>query len=157
MTVNFGRLSEMSRDQLVELAGKQGLRVHPRAKEETIIKSILDSVTPQKPQVADMQHVAEKPKKPVYHNTRDDVEKAISSIKARQPKLDAEFNEEENTVHFRCLGAEDCVNLSIPMRIIVQKAQNVSRGRIALLSLNREFGDLGGVSPKNAYTNIVIG
>lgn len=152
--MNFDNLKTLSPDQLRELAGKQGLKVHHKAKPETIIKQIIESaLKPATP--AEMQHVAEKPQQPVHHNTPDDVEAAIADIKAKIPQFESRYDLDENTWYFKCKGAEECGNLAIPMRIIKLKAASVSRGRIALMGLDGHF-DRGNAGGNSAYTNSVL-
>lgn len=159
--MNVNNLSDLSRDQLLELAGKQGLSVHHKAKPETIIKQIVDHMlTPQQPQVNQppLEHYDPRlaPKKEPVFNTPEQVEEAIAHIKAAQPKFEALYNREERTVLFRCLGAEECHNLSVPLRVLVQKASMIKRGRIAPIGhrpTDFEPGNSGGLS---AYTNVVL-
>jgi len=152
--MDYSNLNKMTREQLLKLAGTQGIKIHPRAKEETIIKHIIEnSVTPQtKPQ---MQHEAQKPQAPVDHNTPEDVEAAIAKIKERAPQFESSYNTQDNTWHFRCKGAEECGNLDIPLRVIVMKANTISRGRLVPMGLNQHFDQLP-VSGKNGYTNTVL-
>jgi hypothetical protein len=152
--MNFDNLKTMTPEQLREVAGRQGLNVHPRAKPETIIKQIMEAVlTPQK--LPEMQHKALAPVKPVDHNTPEDVEAAIADIKARVPAFESRYDEAENTWHFRCKGAEECGNMDIPLRVIKMKAQNVSRGRLALVGLTEHF-DRTVAGGNSAYTNAVL-
>ncbi len=155
--MNFDNLKTMDVNQLREVAGKQGLQVHPRAGKDNIIKKIMEAtLTPQqKPQTVDTPHPAEKPKKPVDNNTKEQVEAAIADIKARVPQFEAIYNDEENTVHFRCKGAEECLNLAIPIRVIKMKAQNVARGKLSLIGLTEHF-DKSIAGGNSAYTNTVL-
>lgn len=152
--MNFDNLKAMSKEQLRELAGKQGLKIHHSAKPETIIKHIMEAALTPQPKPA-MQHQAEKPQRPVDHNTQAEVEEALADIKRRIPEFKTIYNEEENTVHFRCKGAEECVNLAIPLRVIKMKAQNISRGKLALIGLNDHF-DRTTAGGNSAYTNTVL-
>ena len=168
--MNFENLKTMSREQLLEVAGKQGVRVHHKAKPETIIKQIMDAVlVPQRPlsqtpepssplvdpnecpRIAKLREQAERDKL----NTPEMIEAALASIKAAQPKFESSYNREENTWTFKCLGAEESGNIFMPMRIILMKAGNVRRGKLALMGLNSEF-DNTSAGGKNAYTNTVI-
>lgn len=151
--MNLDRLKEMTPEALRELALKQGLTPHWKAKPETIIKQIVDHVTMAKPQ--EMQHVAETPKSPVFHNTPEEVEAMLAEIKARVPAFESKYDLTENTWHFRCKGAEECGNLDIPMRVIKMKAQTISRGKLTLMGLNDHF-DKGNAGGNSAYTNNVL-
>lgn len=152
--MNFENLKTMTPDQLRELAGKQGLRVHHKAKAETIIKQLMEAaLTPQA--LPKMEHIAEAAQEPVDHNTPEQVEAAIAKIIERQPALERNYNAQENTWHFRCKGAEECGNLDIPLRVIVMKAGNISRGSLRLLALNEHF-DRTTAGGNNTYTNNVL-
>lgn len=157
--MNFDNLKTMKREQLVELAGKQGLNVHHKAKPETIIKQIMDHVlVSQKPQVAADPMVDPRlaAKRPEHNNTPEQVDAILAPIKARVPEFEVKYDLEENTWHFRCKGAEECGNLSIPLRIIKMKADTVSRGRLVLMGLTPHFDTMNSALGKNAYTNTVL-
>jgi hypothetical protein len=149
--MNFNALKDLSREQLVELAGKQGLSVHHKAKPETIVKQIMDNTLVQQTP-HNMQHPAEKVVAPVVKFTPEQVEEAIASIKARVPAFQSSYT--EDNWHFKCNGAEEVGNLAIPLRVIVMKAGNVSKGRRMMRRLT-DFGDINN-SPNNAYTNSVL-
>jgi hypothetical protein len=152
--MNFDNLKKMSPEQLREIAGKQGLKVHHKAKPETVIKQIMEAaLTPQQAPV--MHHVAEESIAPVDHNTPEEVEAAIAHIKARQPAFESKYDLRENTWHFACNGALECGNLDIPLRVIVTKANTISRGRLAPRGLTHEFDSIN-AGGKNAYTNTVL-
>lgn len=154
--MNFNNLKDLSREQLLEVAGKQGLSVHWKAKPETIIKQIIDhaSAKPkQNPQDYDRKYVN---KEPVYH-TKEQIEEAIAPIKAQQPKFTTEYNEEEKTCKFSCLGAEETFNMSVPLPVLRKRASLIKRGRIAPLGHDtREWGSLPGTKPHSSYTNTVL-
>lgn len=147
------KLEAMGRDELMEIAGTQGVRVHWKAKPETIIKAIVEKVST--PVKSDMQHVAEKPQAPVDHNTPEQIEAMLAPIKVRAPQFEAKYDLEENTWHFSCRGAEECGNMDIPMRVIQMKANTVSRGRLVMIGM-KDFGDLPGNKPNSLYTNTVL-
>lgn len=150
--MNFDKLKALPREKLVELAGKQGVHVHHKAKAETIARLIMEKTLVPQQQPQSMQHVAEKPAAPVYHNTPEDVEAAIAHIKARSPQFESSYS--ENNWLFKCLGAEEVGNLSIPMRVIVMKAGNVAKGR----RVPRRLDGFGDISTKahSAHTNNVL-
>lgn len=154
MSFNLDNLRTLSRDQLAEIARQSGVRVHHKAKPETIIKQITDKVF--LPPKVEQKHEAEKPMAPVFHHTQEDIEEALKDIKARIPDFISEYNVSENTVHFRCRGAEECLNLSIPMRVIKMKASNISRGRLVLRGHAPESFDRGNAVGKSSYTNVVL-
>ncbi len=130
--MNVDALKAMSRPELVEFAGKQGVRVHHKAKP-----------------------AAAAPVKPVDHNTAEAVEAAIKHIKDARPEFVSSYNATDNSWTFKYRGAEECGNLSIPLRIIVIKATNVARGALRFMALNEHF-DAGSAGGKNTYTNNVL-
>lgn len=178
--MNFDNLKTMTREQLMELAGKQGIHVHHKANEATIIKLITEQALAPQPPVAhpisassvagdddaefnddvfkygEKVAVTRRKARLDRLNTADMVEAALAKIKERQPKFESRYNLDDNTWHFRCLGTEDSGNIAIPLRVIVMKATNIARGRIAPRALNDDFDKIN-TSPKNAYTNTVLG
>lgn len=175
--MNINTLKKLPPQQLVELAGKTGVKFHPRKSVKTILKEatdspedfarmILDAVTPQpnqqvsnefdptNPRISRLKALAELDKL----NTQEMVEEALAPLKARIPQFESSYRTEDDgavTWHFKCKGAEDCGNLAIPMRIILVKADLVSRGKVMPRGLNQHF-DQFNVSGNNAYTNTVL-
>lgn len=158
--MNFDNLKKLSREQLVEVAGKQGIPVHHKAKPETIIKQILDhTLVPQKPQVAaEAEYIdprLKSVKEPIY-NTKEQVEAMLSKIRATKPEFESHYDDEARSVTFRYKGAEDCHNLSVPLHWLKVKADIVARGRIAPMGHDtREWGSIHAQGP-NAYTNTIL-
>lgn len=150
--IAFGRLKDLSQPELRKLAVEQGLSPHWKAKSETIIQMIMNSVTAQPVQTIEKPRV----EKEVFNNTPQQVEAAIAHIKAKKPEFMSEYNQEDNTVHFRYKGAEECLNLAQPIKIILARAMITSRGRIALLSLNEHFEKVVSNNPNNTYTSNVL-
>lgn len=153
--MNFDNLKSMKREQLLELAGKQGLQIHPRCKDETIIRHIMEKAAAPQATTPNLQHEAAAPQLSVDHNTPEEVEAAIATIKKREPQFESKYSADENTWHFRCKGAEECGNLDIPLRVIVMKAGTISRGRLMLRGLTEQF-DRTAAGGNSAYTNVVI-
>lgn len=152
--MNFDTLKDRTPEELREIAGRQGLKVHYKAKPETVIKQIMEAAL--LPQIqTPMQHVAEAAQVSVDHCTPEQVEEAIAKIKAKVPGFESHYDTDENTWHFRCRGAEECGNLDIPIRVIVMKAGTISRGRISPMGLTHEFDSIN-AGGKNAYTNTVL-
>lgn len=147
------KLRDMKREELLSLAATQGVQVHWKAKNETIIKQIVEKISQSTQQ--GLKHVAEKPSTPVFHNTPEEVEEMLSTIKMKVPSFESIYDRDENTWTFRCKGAEECGNLDIPMRVIQRKAAIIARGKIALRGLNDHF-DKTNASGLSAYTNSVL-
>ena len=116
--------------EIRDIAEKLNIKAHHKAKPETIVNQILQQG---QAYVADaMKHPAERSNPVIsYVNTPDDVRNAIKHI-ASKDGFECRFLD-DNTWHFRCKGAEDSGNLSIPLRVIVTKAEMVSRGKRSLL------------------------
>jgi len=149
-------LLKMSRDELVKFADTQGVQVHWNAKPETIIKQILDHLAhPPKKEAEPVDPRLVAPKEAVF-NTPEELEKALAQIKQRVPAFETKYDAEEKTVHFKCKGAEECHNLSVPLHWLVKRAQLVSRGRLVPMGLNEHFESLNSASGKNSYTNTVL-
>ncbi len=144
-------MKKMSRDELVKFADSQGVQCHWKAKPETIIKAVMDRVSnPVKPVEEESAPVI----KPIVWVSKDEMEKILAPIKARQPAFEAIYDDETRSVTFRCRGAEDSHSLSTRASILKQKAESVARGRKLLLA-HPEF-DKGNAGGNSAYTNVVI-
>jgi len=158
--MNFETLKTQELPQLKELAGKMGLSVHHKAGKERVIKQIMEaSLLPQvnpkdKFKDEDMRPKAMKPVAPVYNYTEDDVRLACKESFER-PGFEANFPGDD-TVIFRCKGAEDSCTLKQPMARIKSRAQLVSRGRMALIGHSPQDFDSMNAGGKNAYTNTVL-
>ena len=124
--MDFDKLKDLSREELVHLAVRQGLTPHHRSKPETIIKQIIEAATtPPKPPLQSMEHPAEKKMPDAAVNTEEAVREACKAFFAK-PGFEAIFT--PTTWHFRCRGAEDSGHMSTIMRVIRMKADTVSRG-----------------------------
>lgn len=157
MSINLNKLHSLSRDELVVLAQQHGLTVHWKAKPETIVTQIIEKVNEKPAVVTQAQATIVKPE---HHNTADDVEEALESLKAKAPRLRS-FYPTEDTWHFKYVMDngrvlyEESGNLNIPLKMIVRRATVVSRGPLVLRGLNNHFDQLP-VGGNNAYTNTVI-
>lgn len=166
MTININNLKDLTPDQLRETAGKLGLQVHWKAKPETIIKQIADKAfAPTMPKAAeDAEFVGMPlPNKPAVYTTQDELEKSLAKVKEAVPAFETIYSEPDDTgenrvVTYRCKGAEECLNLSTPLRILLNKANHIKRGRVAPIGHESSQFDSqwNPVSGKNAYTNSVL-
>lgn len=159
--MNFENLKTMSREQLLEVAGKQGLQVHWKAKPETIIKQIMEKAfEPQKPVSVQQDDPYADPRlkaeRPVVYLTQDEVEAAIAPIKARRPDFVATYNLDEHTVKFSCRGAEETINMSAKPLTIRRHAEYIARGAARPMGHDRNNFDTINAQGKNAYTNTVL-
>lgn len=163
MPIDIDRLNSLPREELVQLAHESGIRVHHKAKAETIVKQIVDKVFAPAPLVAkeqSMEHVAAKPTASVYHNTPEDVELALDALKKNE-RFQSRYDLTENTWHFSWVSAsgrtmrEECGNLDIPLRVIKMKAQSIAKGPLLLRS-KQDFSVITDPNRPDAYTNTVM-
>ena len=145
------QLKMMSREQLVDTAKQQGLKVHGKAKPETIINQIMANMVP--PTQTDKAEPKAKPAPVVDHNTEEDVLKAVQKLVDRG--LEVKFPG-DGTWHFKCRGAEDSGNLSIPLRVIVMKAGTVAQGARRIRTQSDRDFDAIPTNPQSRYTSTVL-
>lgn len=154
--MNFDNLKHLSREQLLEVAGKQGLQVHWKAKPETIIKQIMDkALNPQTSPVKkaeDPYHDKRLDSKPAIFNTEEQVEQAVAHIKQRKPEFTTTYNHEEHTVKFSYKSVSETVNLSVPLRWMKVRAEAVSQGAFRVMGLNEYFDK----AVSSTYANNVL-
>lgn len=129
------RLQEKTRKELFASAKELGISVTPSTTNADMINKILSQQAHRIEET--LVHVAETPKEAVYHTTKEDVLNAIKHITDAKEKFEAIFYN-DNTWHFKFNGAEESGNLSIPLRVIVMKANNVAKGRKAMMSLGSD-------------------
>lgn len=158
MSIDLSKLDALPIEEVRVLAGQMGIQAHHKTGKEKLVNMIKEAaLTPAKPQVEQsMEHVAAKPVEPVITNTPEMVLEAIKDITDKKPDFQALFPN-DGTWIFKCKGAEESGNLSIPLRVIKMKAQSVSRGRMAPQSINHMGFDNMVTAPNSAYTNVVLG
>ena len=146
MTVDLSALPARTAEQNRELALQMGLSPHWKAKNETIIKMICDSLTPQRPVEvsAPVKQTLE-----IVINTEQQVLDAIEPFTKRQPAFKVAFPQ-DGTWIFECKGASESGHLSVPLRVIKQKAESVSRGRLVPFIVGRE-------GSATDYTSAILG
>lgn len=140
--------------ELMQLAVSQGLSPHHRCAPETIAKMIMDNMVNPVPTVKHQEETSKiiDVKKEPKLNTEDEIRIACKKYFDKQGFV-AEFTDE--TWHFKCRGAEDSGHLTVPLRVIVMKAEMVSYGRRSPMGLT-DFDSLANATGKNAYTNTVL-
>ena len=156
---NIDALSKLPREELIDIARKQGLNPHHATKDSTIVKMIVESIGNNNATVHNAAEYIDprlQSKEAVY-NTIDAVEGAIASIKVRSKDFIVVYDEEDKCVTFKCRGAEECHNMSVPLHWLSRRAALVARGRLALTSVNHLGFDNMPVGGNNAYTNTVLG
>lgn len=134
-------LKEKTLEELFAICEELGIKAHHASKEASLIKKIEaqqghrveDAVS----KADDLKHKAEQPVVSEA-NTQEAVENIIEPFIDRG--LKAKFLD-DGTWMFRCNGAEDSGSMTMPLRLIRNKAEQVSRGRRALPSLGREKSD----------------
>ena len=136
--IDFANLKKMPQDQLKLLARQQGVVFRGNPSVDTLVQKIIAHVNDPTAQIQkkarEMQHpsqVAEK--KEIKWNTPEEIREAIKK-QLDKDGFQALFTDE--TWHFKFRGAEDTGHLSVPLRVIKMKAENVSYGARALPTVN---------------------
>lgn len=123
--MDHATLAQMNRDQLLEIAERLKIKVHHKAKDETIIMKIMQQ--PVAYQNAAMEHPASAPIAASLLNTPEQVMEAISTYVEKEG-FEAKFPG-DGTWIFSYKGVSESGNLSIPLRIIKMKAESTARGK----------------------------
>jgi hypothetical protein len=126
-------LSDKSLTELRNIATRMNIKWHHRAKAETLINAITKA-RPVNPQP--MHHKAETPVQPTITNTEDDIRQVMQPFLAKEGFL-LNFPG-DGTWIIQYKGAEESGNCSIPLRVIRNKAENVSRGRRVLKTMGKD-------------------
>ena len=134
--MDFDALKNKSKEELRTLAVQCGLEPHPRMKEETLIKMIIDSAANPKPP-EDLKHPAERKKEPEAIHTEEEVRELVKQFAAKDG-YQLTFPGDD-TVIFKYKGAEDSCHLSSTLRNIKMRAESVSNGERKMRTI-----DLGG-------------
>lgn len=162
MSLDLARLKTLPRDELLEIARQSGVKTHWKAKEDTIIRAIIDKVMLPVVKQDDAGPAALQPKPEEYSNTAEQVEEAIAKIKARQPRLRSKYDAEDNTFHFQYVNdagrvlCEECGTLKQKLRIIVNIANKIAAGPIMLRGHAATSFEPGVSTGLSAYTNVVL-
>lgn len=128
--MNINELASRDVADLRVLAAQYGIKTHPKHKAETIAKLIVEHVQNTTKNTDTMKHPAEQAAKPPMHIcTEEEVNTAIAKL-LEKPGFTASYPGDD-TVIFRCRGAEESLHLSTVLRVIKSKAESVSRGAIA--------------------------
>lgn len=127
-------LKAMDRSQLMELCSKLDIKIHHKAKDETVRKQILEQVASRQMENKNTEPPAPKPVAPVFNHTEEDVLKAIGDL-ATKDGFDIKFPK-DNTVIFTYRGISESVNMSIPMHVIVRQAKMAAKVKMAPAMVN---------------------
>jgi hypothetical protein len=132
-------LNEMSIEQVRETAMKLGIKPHHKAKKETIINQIN-----QQPNAYKAQVMGENYDKmaPAHVNTEEDVRQACQKFFEKEG-FNALFPK-DGTWIFQYKGSEESGNMAIPLVIIRNKAENVSRGKRGMKLISKGDGEYKG-------------
>jgi hypothetical protein len=131
-------------EELRGIAQQLNIKPHHKAKPETLIyqimqqpQSALNAAMPAEGAENDpMQHKAAQPVAPVVANTEDSIREAIEAY-TKKDGFVATFPG-DGTWIFKFQGAEDSGNMSIPLRVIKQRAAIVARGASRLMSMGND-------------------
>jgi hypothetical protein len=151
-------LKTKTKPELIEIAKQVNAHWHHANKEETIINNIMEKVF--EPAVNEPKREQASHKKAPVFLTEQEVEKALERIKAQRPRLSTSYDHESRCVTL-CYNDgrykhSETMNLSNPINKIIRKAGEVARGPLVLRPREGDWEPLGGVKPKNAYTNLVL-
>lgn len=124
-------LAGKPREELVEIAKRLKIKVHPKSKDETIIYKILQQ--PQAYQNAAVEPDA-KPEVKAFSNTKEEILEAIAPQLAKEG-FKADFPG-DGTVIFTYRGLSESVNMSIPLHVIKRQAQMAAKVKFAPSMVN---------------------
>lgn len=115
-------------DEIRAIADKLNIKYHHRALADTIAAQIRQQGVAAVDDA--MKHPAQKDVvKPVKFNTQEEILEAIDVFVKKGVQIT--FDEDEKTCTMRYKGREECVNMSVPLRILKTKAENVARGALS--------------------------
>jgi hypothetical protein len=134
--MNYSELVARDVKDLRMLAAQYGIKVHHKAKAETIAKLIVEHVT-EKPKES-LKHVAEKPKPAEVIHTPEEVNEVIKAFSAKEGYV-VEYPGDDTWI-FKYKGAEESGHMSTPLRVIRMKAESVSRGARRIVTVKNENG-----------------
>jgi hypothetical protein len=137
-------LAGKTREELVKIAQDLNIKVHHKARPETIINQITEYAQPKRDK---MQHVAATPVAPVYNNTPEDIRTACQAFIDKG--VEVTFPD-DGTWIAKYKGAEESGNCAIPLRVIKMKIQSVAQGKRGLPNMGRD-GTYG-----NSYADTIL-
>lgn len=122
-------------EELRVLAAQHNIKTHPRQKVETIAKALIEHLTA-KPVKA--QPKVEAPKALLVVHTEEQVRELLAALLAKD-SFTADFPG-DNTVTFKCRGAEECIHLSSTANRIKSRATIVARGALRMFTKKNTDG-----------------
>ena len=136
--IDMGSLERMPIDQLKTLARQQGVifrgNPSPKTLAQKIVAHVHDPSANIHKKAKEMQHVSQvAEKKEAKWNTPEEIREAVKKQLDKEG-FEAVFTDE--TWHFKFRGCEDTGHLSVPLRVIKMKAENVGYGARALPMVN---------------------
>lgn len=119
-------LKDLNKQQLLAVAKSVGVIIDGRTSEENIRATLITLEEPKKE-----QNLTEKITSPkaVVMQTPDAVNEAIKHCLAKAG-FEAKYPDDATTWNFKYKGAEDSGSMSMPLKHIVMKANQVARGAI---------------------------
>lgn len=137
--IHPGVLEEMNHAQLKEFADKMGVKVHHKAKDETIRKVILDQVNSREsPKVIEDREEIEIVAPKV--NTQEEVLEAIGPLK---DGFKVDFPGDD-TVIFTYRGISESIHLTAPLHLIKRQAIMAAKPKYApAMEKDGQFGNTG--------------
>ena len=123
--MNWDELKQRTVSDLRKLAAQYGIPTHHRQKAETIAKLIVEYVM-NKPKTEDIKQQEPVQKPDLHINTENEVRDACKTL-LEKPGFTVLFPGDD-TVIFKCRGAEESIHLSSALQTIKMKATSVSRG-----------------------------
>lgn len=131
--IDLDNLNKLTIDQLRALASQHGVIVHHRMKEDTLIKHISEKMMAPQVNKKELKHVAELPKTTPKINTEEEIREACAKYFSKEG-YQATFK--DDIWHFKYAGSEDSGHMSVPLRIIRMKAEQVSHGARKPMTMN---------------------
>lgn len=161
MTIDIAKLDGMELEALKALAIQCGAKHHHKAGKDKIIEAIKNHVFQPPQPTNDLKHPAEKPKEAVFNHTEEDVEKLVAHLKAKSERFVTKYPG-DGTVLMRWVydsgkvGMEESVNMSVPPRVIKNRAEIIARGPAVLKVHSTTNFDPGNATGLSSYTNVVL-
>lgn len=162
MTVDLNRLKTMSREELIDIARQVNAPHHHKNTPKTLVENIINTVMRQSLDHADKQ-VPDKPlksKEPVFI-TEAELEAAFAPVKERYKAFSTIYDHESRCVVLRYNDGRykhsETMSLSCSLPKFMRKATEIAKGPLVLRGMRKEDWDsLGGINPKNNYTETVL-
>lgn len=134
-------LDNKSLEELKAIAKELGIKVHHRAKENSIKYLIEQQGHRVENAVVKAEEKSVEEKKEVGFLTKQEVMDAIRPVVENKEAFKVKFLDDDKTWFFDNNGVQDSGSMTMPIHLIVNKARIVSRGRYVLRGLGRDRND----------------